>query len=295
MRLKIVIAAALGVVGVGLGIWGWNYSRTVWIPAGHVGVLYDASGGLEKQVITPRAVLVGWRQQLYIYPTRLKIAVYTQDASEGESKTADGILITTSDNASTVFDIAVVYHVNKEDVLTVFNAFGPIPIEDIQVQHIRRAVKETVNDIGTKYDYFEFMGAKRAEAGELIQQGLQSRLHPKGLTIDKVLIGHAYPTQDQLAKTNAKVNSITGVQIAGFNQELQAKQQQAQNKTALAQADARAIKGAQANPLSLDMIDLELDEMAVDRWNGHLPTVRDRPGQTLILGKDVLPVTKGKN
>ena len=124
------------------------YSRTEWVPAGHVGVIYDAQGGLQKKPIIPRAVYVGWRQQLYTYPTQLQAAIYTQDPDEGEDQVRGRHHITTNDNANTDFRCGRDVPGQAEDVLTVFNEFGPIPIEDIQTQYIRRAVKEVVNVVG---------------------------------------------------------------------------------------------------------------------------------------------------
>lgn len=75
------------VIGVGISvllIGGFVWSRSRWIPAGHVGVVYDASRGLLPEVIKPKRVFIGWRQQLYTYPTQLMNALYTQDPTAGE-------------------------------------------------------------------------------------------------------------------------------------------------------------------------------------------------------------------
>ncbi|MFK4985473.1 hypothetical protein ACI4B7_26975, partial [Klebsiella pneumoniae] len=89
-------------------------------------------------------------------------------------KASDGILITTSDNANTVFDISVIYHVEAENVIKVFNTFGAIPIEVIQAQHIRRAIKDGVNEVGPKYTVFELMGPKRDMASLDLTKELQT-------------------------------------------------------------------------------------------------------------------------
>ena len=65
------------------------FSRSQWIDAGHVGIVYNANGGLDRShVRPPERVFVGWGQRLYQYPTMLQNAIYTQDPKEGDEKAA---------------------------------------------------------------------------------------------------------------------------------------------------------------------------------------------------------------
>lgn len=286
MRLK----RALLIIGIVLIlILGWRgfvWSRTEWVPAGHVGLIFDAQSGLRKEVIPPRAVFVGWRQQLYVYPTQLQAAIYTQDPDEGEVKSADGILITTNDNANTVFDVVVMYRVRPEDVVTVFNAFGPIPIEEIQVNHIRRAVKEAVNVVGTRYDVFQLMGPKRGEAALAITQELQQRLASKGITVDTTMLGSCYPPAEVQSKITARVNSLTDLEISRLKSQLADIERQTALVKAKAASQAREITASQTQSKSLEMLRLETYEAALKKWNGELPMLESKPGQTLVLGRD---------
>lgn len=288
MKLKRAMGVAGGLVGL-VALYGtWTYSRTEWIPAGHVGVIYDAQGGLQKKIIPPRAVFVGWRQQLYTYPTQLQAAIYTQDANEGEERAADGINITTNDNANTIFDVVVMYRVLPQDVLTVFNAFGPIPIEDIQVQHIRRALKEAVNTVGTRYDVFELMGPKRVEASMQTTIELQNLLSRKGITVENVMLGGCYPTPEVQSKITARVNSLTELQISRLRGELADIEKQTALVRAGAEAQSRKLSAAQIQGKSIEMLKLDTAEAALKKWNGQLPVLESKPGQTLVIGRDML-------
>jgi regulator of protease activity HflC (stomatin/prohibitin superfamily) len=168
-RTVVLTAAGLVVVGIGTAIF---FSRCKWVPAGHVGVIFSASGGLQKEVITPRRVFVPWMSQLYLYPTMLNAAIYTNDPGQGEIRAADSIQVTTNDNANTPFDVVVWYSVLPENVHKVFNSFRAVPIEEIQSQHIRGAVRGAVNTVGTQYDAFQLMGPKRGEASDLLKKEL---------------------------------------------------------------------------------------------------------------------------
>lgn len=288
LPLKRVIQGIVLVIAAFIAYEVWYYSRTQWVPAGSVGVIYDASGGLQKRVISPRSVYVGWRQQLYTYPTQLQAAIYTQDPQEGEEKTADGILITTNDNANTTFDVAVIYRVRPEDVIKVFNAFGPIPIEDIQVQHIRRAVKEAVNVIGPRYDVFALMGPKRQEASDLATKELQALLAPKGITVEHVLLGGCFPSSDVQTKITTRVNALTDLEISRLRGQLAEIQKQTELVRAQADAAARKMSAAQVQGKGIEMLRLETAQAAVKKWDGQLPRLESKPGQTVILGSGTL-------
>ena len=288
VRLKRVVLGAGILCGVGLLYWGFTYNRTEWIPAGHVGLLYNAQGGLKAEPIPPRAVYVGWRQQLYTYPTKLQAAIYTQDPTEGEVKAADGILITTNDNANTLFDVAVFYRVRAEDVVQVFNSFGPIPIQEIQTNHIRRAVKEAVNSVGTNYNVFELMGEKRVEVALKLTDALKKRLASKGITIEAAMLGSCYPSPEVQSKINARVNSLTELEISRLKGQLATIERQTATVRAQAASDARTITASQTQNKSLEMLKLDAYEAALKKWDGRLPALESKPGQTLILGREFL-------
>ena len=70
----LILAVALPLFALMIYLW-----RTDWVPAGYVGVIYDANSGLQANFYKPGAVWIGWRQQMYVYPTRLQAAIYTED------------------------------------------------------------------------------------------------------------------------------------------------------------------------------------------------------------------------
>jgi len=277
---------ALLVVG-GIG-WGFFLSRCQWVPAGHVGVIYSANGGLQKEVIRPRRVFVPWMSQLYVYPTMLKAAIYTNDPSQGEVRAADAVQVTTSDNANTPFDVVVWYSVRPEDVHTVFNSFRAIPIEEIQAQHIRAAVREAVNVVGPNYDAFQLMGPKRREASEKLKEQLVRLLQRKGITVQAAELAGAYPSQEITARITNRVNSLTDLKISEIRQQIAGVQRDTAVVKAQAQAKAQQLASSQTKDRSLDLLRLEADQAALEKWDGHLPPIQVKAGQTVILSPDTL-------
>lgn len=270
---------------LGVAIW---WSRLRWIPAGYVGVIYDAKGGLETKFYRPQRVFIGPFQQLYTYPTKLQAAIYTQDGLWGESRAADGIQITTSDNTTTIFDVAVYYRVKEENVFTAFRAFGPIPIEDIQVQHIRSAVREVANAVGTQYDVFSLIGNKREEASSRLTEGLRGVLARKGLTVERAMLLTAEPRQDITTKITARVNSYTQLTISKLQAQIAEISRQTAVTRAEAESKARTLTASSTQGKSLELMQLELQEAAVDAWNGKLPSIQPKDNQTIIVGADAV-------
>lgn len=293
MKLKQMVARAvalmlLGAVGVGIFM-----SRCQWVPAGHVGVIYAASGGLQKEVIPPKRVFVPWMSQLYVYPTMVKAAIYTNDANQGETKAADAIQVTTNDNANTPFDVVVWYSVKPENVQLVFNSFRAIPIEEIQSQHLRAAVREAVNTVGPDYDAFQLMGPKRGEASIKLRDELRRIMERKGITINSAEFAGAYPSPEIMQRITNRVNSLTELKISEIRREIALVQRDSAVIKAQAQAKAQQLASAQTKDRSLELLRLEADQAALEKWNGHLPPVQIKQGQTVVVTPEMLSAVQG--
>lgn len=286
--LKKLLKTTIFVVVIPFILFVLYMSRLDWVPAGHVGVIYDANKGLLPQVYKPSAVFIGWRQQLYTYPTRLQAAIYTEDPSAGESRAADAILITTNDNANTTFDVVVMYRIKQEDVMNVFNSFGAVPIEDIQRNIIRRAVKEAANDIGTQYDLFSLMGAKREEASKRLTELLAKKLVSKGVTVETAMLGGCYPSQDIQQKIASRVNSYVELEISRLKRQIAEIERQVAIVKGEASNQAVQLTAAQAKDRSIELLRLETAEAAIEKWDGALPPISPKSGQTIVLTQDLL-------
>ena len=282
-----------------LGVLSETYYRfnLQWIPAGYVGVKYNSRSGVDRsQIYTPQAVFTGMFDQVYLYPTKIQNAVYSQDPNAGEVKAADGIQITTNDTANTTFDVSVLYRIEKDNVFKVLDTFGVLPIEQIQAQHIRRAVKEEASVVGNQYNVYQLMSDNRAEASEKLTEQLKKKLGPKGITILHAFILSAYPSESLVKKIHNNVNSVTGIQIAELDQAIAAKQNEINVVNASAQQQAQKITGSGTGTKSLEIIDLELAQKAAERWKGHLPAVSGGNKTVVVNTTDekVTPVNGGR-
>jgi hypothetical protein len=293
MKLKKVVGRTAGLLLLGAIGFGIFWSRCQWVPAGHVGVIYAASGGLQKEVISPKRVFVPWMSQLYVYPTMVKAAIYTNAPDQGEVKSADAIQVTTNDNANTPFDVVVWYSVKPENVQLVFNSFRAIPIEEIQSQHLRAAVREAVNSVGPNYDTFQLMGPKRGEASIKLRDELKKIMERKGITINSAEFAGAYPSSEIMQRITNRVNSLTELKISEIRRQIALVQRDSAVIKATAQAKAQQVASAQTKDRSLDMLRMEADNAALEKWNGHLPPIQLKQGQTVIVTPEMLTAVQG--
>lgn len=284
---KFVIRSGITLLAVFFGFI-FFLSRTDWVPAGYVGLIYDANKGILPDVYKPSAIWIGWRQQLYIYPTKLQAAIYTEDPTAGETRAADGIMVTTNDNANTLFDVVVIYRIEKADVIKVFNSFGAVPIEEVQRTFIRRAVKEVANEVGTQYDLFALMGVKREEASRKISESLRKKLSEKGIKVEVAMLGGCYPSQDIQQKITSRVNSYVELEISRLKREIAEIERQVAVVRGEASAQAVSLTAGQVAGLSMELLRLEASEQAIERWNGSLPAISPKPGQTIVLTQDLM-------
>ena len=268
-----------------------------WIRAGEVGLVYNASGGLVDRVYRPQRLFLTPWQRLYTYPTKIQAAIYTSDPSYGEEKTADGILVTTSDNAQTTYDVVVYYRITPDSVVTAFKAFGPIPVEEIQSSHIRRFVKEAVNAVGTEYDVFALMGPKRQEASEKVQARLRGELGRRGIDIEHVFLVSPEPVGEVKGKIASRVNAYTQLATSKLRAQIATLDSEIAVLRGKTEARARSIVASGTNANSITMQKLELAEAAVDAWNGVLPPIQPNGKQTIIVNgadSNLVPTEVGK-
>ncbi len=286
-------AAILGVLVIGYGIfWIIQYFRSQWIEPGHIGLIFNANSGLERKIYKPQRLVPGLRETIYTYPTMIKAAIYTQDPDFGETRAADGIQVTTSDNASTTFDMVVFYKVKSEDVFKVYDSFGALDISQIQSQHIRRALREAANVAGPRFDVFQLMGEKRKEASQIATAEMQRILAPKGITVYSVLFGTAYPDQNVTAKITQRVNALTELQISKTRRDIAELGRQIAQVKNQAEAQAQKLAAAQTSGKSLSFLAIEANKAAIAKWNGQLPFINIKQGQTVIVDRGLLDMLK---
>jgi regulator of protease activity HflC (stomatin/prohibitin superfamily) len=281
-----LITTALGVLGVLILLAIIN--PFVQVSSGYVGVLSNFGS------VQPNPLYPGLHVAIPFYQTISSVSVQPQTVSSDESaSTHDLQLVNTS--------IAVTFHVNPDSAPLFFQNFRDF--DTLGSRIIAPAVSNDVKAVTANYDAEELV-TKRDIVAEQIKAQIISSLAPYHLTVEAVNVANfafsdAYTQaieQKQVAQQQALQAQYTlqQTQITAQQQVVQAKAQaDAAVATAQGQAEALLLTAqaqAKANGLIADSLTPTLlQQKALDRWDGNLPTYFSAGAPLPFIGSAAAP------
>jgi regulator of protease activity HflC (stomatin/prohibitin superfamily) len=262
---KLIIIVGSGVICAVL-LFAFVDASVVTINAGEVGVLLTF-GQASPQPLNPGLHLINPFTQSVV-----RINVQTQLASQDAAAASSDL----QDVSTTV---AINYHVNPQDAVTLYVHLGPTYADKV----ISPAVQETIKQVAAHYSAAELI-TKRPAAKNEATVLITARLANYNIVVDAISITNFSFSQ---VFTQAIENKVTAVQQA----------QQAENQLLTIRIQAQqAVATANGTANSIKLIENQLERSpnylkyyALQRWNGILPTVTGGAGIPLI---DIRNVTK---
>ncbi len=238
-------------------------STLIFIPAGHVGVVYDRGRG-----VLPTAMKEGlnfaipmW-QKVTLFDTRVQEYTMSQASDEGALRRDDSLDAPTSDGQTVKVDATVLFKVNGEKAPDIMRTIG----EDYVDKIIRPFSRSQIRMVISRYSAPSIYSEKRQEAESVMTQELGEMLTQKNLILDKVLLRAVYFTAEYSKAIEQKVIAEQRVKQAEF--EVKEATQRAQAKIAEAKGLAEA-QSLQKASLTQEYLQLE----AIKKWDGKLPQV----------------------
>lgn len=227
------------------------------IPAGHRGVI-TTFGKVHEEVLGE-----GLHFRIPIVNTVNKIDVRVQKGEgEGEAASKDLQTIHTK--------VALNYHLKPERVAITFRDIGGP--QEVGERIIVPAVQEAVKAATAQYTAEELI-SKRSEVRDRIRTYLIDRLGKHGILVDEFSIVNfdfSKSFNDAIeAKTTAEQLKLKA------ERDLQRIKVEAEQKVAQAQAEAQALKlqKQEITPELIKLREIEAQRMAIEKWNGVLPSV----------------------
>lgn len=267
-----IITKALSAV-VGVGILVVVSSSWVNIPAGYVGVVFNKSaGGVQAENLHE-----GWhfRTPIVTYIREYPVALRTYSnigAGEGNSPGSAGLVtLPTAGGQHIDQQISVVYHVSPSSANFVFDKFKGADIEDIETDFIRRNVQSVATAITGSYDLMAVLGPAKAEIQSKMQESLRTKLAEYGFVLDQVNLGYAKPPESIEAALQAKMQAEQKADQAKYGLQQAEMDARAKIATAEGEAKANALVRQQLSPEFLRFRSLEVNQKAIDKWDGKLP------------------------
>ncbi len=250
------------------------------IPPASVGVKFNASSGISEQIMKPQVVFVGLRDHLIIYPTSVRSATYTKTSHEGERTGDDSISASTVEGSNLPIDMTVSYHVEPADVRKCFENFGDDSLPEIQKDFIRWTTIYAVNVVSGSKSIFDLTSKDRATLGTDVKKVIAPILGEWGITVDDIFVGEVYPNQQVRGKVEERISMKNAFELAKVGLERARIDAQTTLTNARKEADLNRLMAMQGDKV-LQLKKLELQRLAIERWNGRSP----------LIGSSTIPFT----
>jgi regulator of protease activity HflC (stomatin/prohibitin superfamily) len=285
-------AALTKVVGLAIGLLVLfiGFGSTVTVPQGSVGVVFDKwHGGVQ-----PETLREGWHlkvpftQTITSYPVSLR-SYSTIGLGEGTNPDKPELVsLPTKGGQHIDQQMSMAYSVDPSMAAKVFDQFKGADIETIESDFIRRNVQSVATNITGTYDLMDVLGPKKTEIQGLILEGVKARLAPYGFIVSQVNLGYAKPPEAIEAALQAKMQAEQSADAAKYG--LQKAQMDAQAKIATAQGEAKAneLIKQQLTPEFIKYQALDVQKLAIEKWNGALPTSMPPNGTVPFLNVNAI-------
>lgn len=256
------------------------------IPPGYTGIKINR---LVDRGITRENVVTGFvffnpiQSAIVIYPTFVQRVVWTHDLQEG-SPTNEELTFNTKDSVPVNIDVAVSYILEVARVPEFYTKFRADRIESFAHGYLRDTARNVVVAIGSEYTFDDINGARKEEFLDRVTKALHARVVTLGVAIQQFgLVGALRPPQSLLEAVNAKTKAIQDA-IRTEN-EVRAAQAEAKKRVAIAEGEAAANR-ALASSLDDRLLAwerLKLQRVAIDKWNGQMPSVLSGEGNAMLF------------
>ncbi|KAB2492625.1 prohibitin family protein [Priestia endophytica] len=274
--------AKLGAVLVGLAIILGGVLAIMSITQvdqGHIGVVYNRSGGVEKQTLGQGWHFVSPWKKVTQYPVAMETVSY------------EDVPLATKDGKPLDIDATYNYANNPEKVVDIFNKFKGAKPEVIENTFLQSRMKDAALSVTSKYTILEIF-QKREQIKTEIEQEFIEDANKYGFVVSDFVLGTPKPDE----KTQKAIQNVVDAQqkLEAMNVEKQQAEVQAEKAKVEAQgkADAEIIKAkaeAEANKVVSESLTPEVIEMKrIEKWDG------DKNVQTKVVGSDSDVIVGGK-
>lgn len=257
------------------------------IPNGYVGVVYSPSGGVQEDTLGQGWHVIGLFEKVTKYPVRMQTVQYKD------------IQVATSDGKNITIDFAYNYQIQPEMVVSIFNRFGPVSVEDIEGSYLRTRFWDASRQGIAKFTVIDTYGEKSTDAKVQVQELFSEDVSQLGFMIQDVTVGVPQPDEKTQEAIDLRVKAsqelerkTTEVEIAKKEAERKKVEAEgvAQAKIAEAEGIAESNKKIQ-HSLSEQVLRHQLIEQLP---NIELPKVMGSEGNLLGLPDTFLQSKKEK-
>lgn len=226
------------------------------VPPGHRGVVFNRVSGVKQMPLGEGFnFLVPFIEQVLILDIRVQKDTYEATAASKDMQTVHT-------------KVALNYHPNASSSPKLLQEVGP----EYSVRVLQPAVQEAVKATTARFTAEELI-TKREDVKLLIKELVEKQVAPHNIIVDEL-----YITDFDFSRQFAE--SIEAKQIAEQTA-LKAKRDldrikiEAEQKIASARAEAESLKMQREaiSPMLIQLRQVETQKLAIDKWDGKMPTV----------------------
>ncbi len=257
------------------------------VEAGFAGIIYNANGGIEKQVLNQGWHIVAPWKKVIQYPVSTETMFLSAKGDEGHSSDTS-INVGTNEGKMVNIDVAVTYHYDANELPTVFTKFRGQDYTLIEGNFLKQNIKNSINSATSAYSTFDVYSAKRNEASQKAFVNARDTLAKSGIVIETLVITDVNPDEQTKAAIQANVTATQELRTAEL------KKQKAEITAQTAVVEAQGIANAllvqrQAEAKGNAIVSASLTPELIEytkwgqKWDGKLPVTMTGGSSTLLI------------
>jgi regulator of protease activity HflC (stomatin/prohibitin superfamily) len=164
------------------------FGMFVSVPPGYVACVYSHGKGVLLKVLRPGLHLkLPFWHKAKLFNTQVQEYQIRQGFDINESELGDGeVVAATHDGQSVMLEMTVLFHIDADNAIQLWQYIGDSYIEKI----IRPTIRSRTRTVASLYTANDFFTSRRAEIERRLHHELMASLAPKGIVVVDVLFGN---------------------------------------------------------------------------------------------------------
>jgi len=254
------------------------------VPAGNVGIkvyLLGQSKGVDSEVLGVGRYWIGVNEELYIFPTFQQNETWTRDS--GPEKTDESFTFQTIEGMSVNASLGLAYQLDATKVPVIFQKYrrGVAELTDVV---IRNEVRDALNVVAAKFTVEQVYGKGKEELLQTVEKRVRDRFAPEGINIISLSYVSSLRLPDNVVTAlNAKIQATQDAQKVENEVAKARAEAEIQIAKARGEREANGQRQATISPILIEWERLQIQKLAVEKWNGVFPTTSMGHESSIIL------------
>ena len=244
------------------------------MPAGNVGVKFDLYGGdkgVTGEVVGPGKYWLGWNEEMYLFPTFTQNTVWTKDSVPG-SETDESITFQDKEGTQINADVGISYAIKADKADTVFQKYRK-GVDEITDTYVRNMVRDAINSETSTMDVADVYGPGKEKLMSNVTERVRLQVSDIGIIVEKIYwIGAMRLPPTITTAINSKIEATQKAQQTQNEVERTRAEAEKRLIESRSQAEANRVLNASITSDLIRLKELEVQQTAIEKWNGQLPT-----------------------